>query len=406
MNRSSNKVDIPKNIRQIGHALTDNKIYIEDYVMTYLKQMYREPFENEKLLILIGNSLCEDGVNYLFVKGVIELDKDIKKVSEILENETISKITRTKEDFFYDEDIIGLGIISKNEWLGFDEDIRMYFNSGMVGNTVVVYDINEEERLYSYSNIGFVRERGYYIYYDRNECMQNYMLCMKDGKSIEYGYAKTEVVDRTIDEKIRTYAIPKNTVYTSKNIDFNKYKNYFEKKLSKKVRFCSTVICVASILCVGLVKLEKFEEVTRKKAKDLYGITKDVMSDNDVLEIETVVEDSDEVKKEDKKIDLEVDNNVEGKTEKKIDEKNDNSNEDEIVNKKRQSTEEKVVNKYVNKENIQSEKINYYIVKKGDALVDISRKIYGTIRKVDSIKKANGLQDEDKIFIGQKLVMP
>ena len=49
---------------------------------------------------------------------------------------------------------------------------------------------------------------------------------------------------------------------------------------------------------------------------------------------------------------------------------------------------------------------HYYIVKKGDVLVDISRKIYGTHKKVAAIKKANGIVDEDKIFIGQRLLMP
>ena len=51
-------------------------------------------------------------------------------------------------------------------------------------------------------------------------------------------------------------------------------------------------------------------------------------------------------------------------------------------------------------------KKNFYIVKKGDALVDISRKMYGTIKKVDLIKRANRIEDEDKIYIGQKILIP
>ena len=40
---------LPKNIRQIGYSLTNEKIYIEDYVMTYIKQLSKEPFDNEKI---------------------------------------------------------------------------------------------------------------------------------------------------------------------------------------------------------------------------------------------------------------------------------------------------------------------------------------------------------------------
>jgi len=69
------------------------------------------------------------------------------------------------------------------------------------------------------------------------------------------------------------------------------------------------------------------------------------------------------------------------------------------ISKKQASNKNKKVAS--NKENA-----NYYIVRKGDALVDISRKMYGTHKKVATIKQANGLEDEDKIFIGQKLLIP
>ena len=54
MNENISNDVIPKNIRQIGHAVAKDKIYIEDYVMTYIKQLSVEPFDGERLLILIG----------------------------------------------------------------------------------------------------------------------------------------------------------------------------------------------------------------------------------------------------------------------------------------------------------------------------------------------------------------
>ena len=32
--------------------------------------------------------------------------------------------------------------------------------------------------------------------------------------------------------------------------------------------------------------------------------------------------------------------------------------------------------------------------------------MYGTIKKVDLIKRANGIEDENKIYIGQKILIP
>ena len=66
---------------------------------------------------------------------------------------------------------------------------------------------------------------------------------------------------------------------------------------------------------------------------------------------------------------------------------------------------EKPIVKKTEKSQPQKKK-NFYTVKKGDALVDISRKMYGTIKKVDLIKRANGIVDENKIYIGQKILIP
>nr|WP_230973740.1 LysM peptidoglycan-binding domain-containing protein [Anaerostipes faecalis] len=47
-----------------------------------------------------------------------------------------------------------------------------------------------------------------------------------------------------------------------------------------------------------------------------------------------------------------------------------------------------------------------YIVRKGDTLVSISKRIYGTQTMVKKIKEANGLSNENQIYPGQKLLVP
>ena len=48
----------------------------------------------------------------------------------------------------------------------------------------------------------------------------------------------------------------------------------------------------------------------------------------------------------------------------------------------------------------------YYIVKKGESLVGISKKIYGTAAKARKICELNGIEDMDMIYAGQKLELP
>ena len=98
---------IPKNIRQIGHAVANDKIYIEDYVMTYIKQLSKETFENKRVLVLIGCKKYVENISYTFINGVIEVD-NVEKYTELLENENITKIADKKEDFFEGMDVMAL----------------------------------------------------------------------------------------------------------------------------------------------------------------------------------------------------------------------------------------------------------------------------------------------------------
>lgn len=48
----------------------------------------------------------------------------------------------------------------------------------------------------------------------------------------------------------------------------------------------------------------------------------------------------------------------------------------------------------------------YYIVQPGDKLELICRKIYNTTAMMEKLCEANQIEDTDKIFAGQKLILP
>ena len=71
----------PKNIKQIGDVSSDKKIYIEDYVMTYLKKSPSGE-DNVKYGVLLGDVKRAKGNVYIFVKGMVE-------VRDVIENSII-----------------------------------------------------------------------------------------------------------------------------------------------------------------------------------------------------------------------------------------------------------------------------------------------------------------------------
>ena len=50
--------------------------------------------------------------------------------------------------------------------------------------------------------------------------------------------------------------------------------------------------------------------------------------------------------------------------------------------------------------------ISYHVVQPGESLIAISMAVYQTETMVDEIKAMNGIENEDKIYAGQKLQLP
>ncbi len=66
---------LPKNIRQIGDRDLNVKLFVEDYVNTYLKRLYPAGGKSLRVGLLLGESKTQDGTPYLFVDGALEMEE-------------------------------------------------------------------------------------------------------------------------------------------------------------------------------------------------------------------------------------------------------------------------------------------------------------------------------------------
>ena len=66
----NNTVQLPNNIRQVGTPGEKIKIYIEDYVMTYLNQMTGEKPSLQKAALLLGEKVKKESTDCCSADGV------------------------------------------------------------------------------------------------------------------------------------------------------------------------------------------------------------------------------------------------------------------------------------------------------------------------------------------------
>ena len=62
---------LPANIKQIGSIGDGIRIYMEDYVCTFLQQYAESGGFNERLAFLVGRHMVIDGQEILFIGGAI-----------------------------------------------------------------------------------------------------------------------------------------------------------------------------------------------------------------------------------------------------------------------------------------------------------------------------------------------
>ena len=67
-------MELPKNITQIGEADKHCRVYVEDYVVSYIKQMNGMAQNKDIAIALYGRRTTENGVTYLFAYGSAKLN--------------------------------------------------------------------------------------------------------------------------------------------------------------------------------------------------------------------------------------------------------------------------------------------------------------------------------------------
>ena len=182
---------LPKNIRQIGERDQVVKLYIEDYVNTYLKRLYPAGGQDLRVGLLLGEIRTEEGIPFLFIDGALEMEQVTREGEKVeFTEEAWKKAYQVMEQMFPHRSVQGwflcgapgCALSPLDYWKQHGQYFSgknqlMYLNSGLEG----------EEAIYTASEDGFYKLRGYSIYYERNQMMQDYMVSRKDARRVESG---------------------------------------------------------------------------------------------------------------------------------------------------------------------------------------------------------------------------
>ena len=197
--------NLPRNIRQIGQIRGNYRIYMEDYVYTFLGRLSAAACKDEEkkgsLAVFTGEMQWEDGTGYLFIRGALLAKcQDLTPEHIDLSEEVWITIQDEQKQYFPEQDILGWYFTFPQMAVEITELLQkthlQYFGGEKV--LMLAEPTEGEEAFFYYENGLMAKVKGYYIYYEKNAAMQEYMVQKNQ-------ILKPEFTEKCSDEAVTTF---------------------------------------------------------------------------------------------------------------------------------------------------------------------------------------------------------
>lgn len=441
-NQKDRQFTLPKNIRQMGSFGDTYKIYVEDFVYTYVHQfLHRKKEENEVIAaVLLGEVIKRDNQEYIFVSGAQKVDFRISEEGDPGEDaaarqqEFWENVYQGIKAYFSDREILGWYINLDGSNLELNPQLQQFFEATYSKGSRFLYYEDSLEKVDAF----FVQEQhtlqrlgGYAVYYEKNPQMQEFMI------------AEKERVAPKPPHNVVNFDKKEEDVAQNYRAILNKLNEKPQKKKVQPVIYVAGVAVLAVVTATGITQVGNYQNLKtlEQTLQTLSGSVSPGSAEESSAQPEeeqqtAKLPDGEQTDTEDnsERPDAETDTaNSEGSL---ADEGNSGQNDTEDTGESQndQKLDEETAENgqsasatgEVSAENDQSasatgessvengqavsagnaQEPTYYTVKRGDSLVSISKAMYNSTDMIDEICSLNNIENMDVIYEGQKLRMP
>lgn len=385
MSETKKEWKLPKNTRQVGDDIGEKKLYIEDYVVTYLNQLADQ--KECARALLLGSIKEENLYPYIFVDAAIEVDEfrmdDVQK----------EEIRKKTESTFGVKEIVGWFVSSKEAPVQYNQELldvykQVFFKENQV---LMTADPSEEELLAFFLEDEILTEQaGYMIYYEKNIPMQNLLIERKQGNP---------------QEKVEDDAI-----HRFRKIIKIKKKEKEEEKAEKNgwLNYIASGFLAMTVLALGVTIIYSYDRM-KQVEQSLATLTSHVDSQIEYVTDQTEsaeavaaqIKEKGETEQEESLV-VEEEELTGTAIQKTAETESEIMTETKTDTETERKTEPEDAVRTANNAGARAS----YTVKVGDTLAGISEMYYGTLERVQEICDLNGISDQDTILPGQKILLP
>lgn len=384
----------PKNKKQIGRIGKGDKIYIEDYAVTYLNQIARAQETKTGFAGLFGTCREIEGVKEYYIYAAVYQEAE-NVLEGGLPRESVQKIMRQRAEMFVEYFFLGWAFILKENSGAMWESCYRSRLETLMGKPELLMTLRCntcEEHFYLYPTEMPKETGGYFIFYEKNDAMQNFLI---DWHGINHKDKCDEEGDN-VAESCRNY--------------------YKEKKAARlRTRLAGVLLTAAALLLIfsagvwvqNLNHYEKMQEVGQAFDEVMINSGEAELMNEEIvlntLQQEQITEETslNRIETED----------VPETVEEVVPSEEPEGGEDVISGESEEIYEEIKPDDVFIEEVVlaETEPDNQYItyeVSKGDTLYGICVEFYGNLSRVQEICRLNNIENMDNILYGEKILLP
>lgn len=371
---------LPKNIRQIGNPDGHKRIYMEDYVVTYLNYIARPGSTQARGAILLGESKKSDMGDVIFISGAvdaqnIEFDMDESEFTQ----EAWTTIYDQVKQFFPGLSVMGWFLSRMGFSTAVNDKIEKMHVENFPGKDKVLFitdSLESEDAFYMYEQGQLVKQKGYYIYYEKNEAMQNYIMKQKGDVPLEQSE-----IQRKDEEIVRQFR--------RKNKDLPENKD-----TGVGFVYIASSFVVLALLAMGITIISNYDKMKKMEVSiNRLEVTADTAVDSDYVEAMATTEIPSATGMDAANGQATTEATLSAPTEQVVPDATENTGITETV-----TTESALP--------VAADQEQYYIIQDGDSLSSIAFTRYGDADLASKIAAANDIGIDDNIFVGQKILLP
>ncbi len=402
---------LPKNVRQIGNVSDTPKIYVEDYVDTFFAQLCEKCEKSGKGpmgAFLVGDIQQGDNEEYVYIYGAIQMhDLKMSGSEYVLDEDTWKHAYEDCKQYFEDGEMLGWFVAHPGVPLIPDAStVKLHKKSFPKKNTVFIMKdpVEKEETYYVHKMNDLMEIGGHYTYYEKNPCMQNYMISSRKKN----GVFSTETVEDRAAKDFR---------------DLVRKRGERQKgRQTGSLMYAAGAGLVLVLLVMGVSLINSFDRM--KSVQDtlnaISGNTDSIEARETSGTVTAVTEEqagnvvAGEGQASDNGEDSDANNSDvdSGDSADEADPQDIDTPDTQDADKTDGSDSAAGTAQGTGTDG-QASAVSggngsdgVYIVEEGDTLAIISRKMYGDLSHVDAICKMNGIENGNLIYVGQKLLLP